>query len=229
MPDLVPVHLWNPSSIKRSLVGQVTTSPSTISGIVQAVKTDGGGLWRVDYSGISLRGPRALESWNAWTAHLAGGATLVNAPMAEIALAPYRNKPTRMRAPDADPDPNFPSQGPYGANRAIIATVAAAALRATTVTVTVTHGAPLRSGQGFGVIHASGTHRWYRIVRVQSRNGMAATVTIEPPLREAVTAGTPVDFEWGSFLARMIPDSDPYPEISVRHSTVSISFIEAFQ
>lgn len=237
MPDLVPVHYWKPSSIKRQLVGNVVQSPGTISGAVQVLRTDGGGLWRVDFSGISLRGARAVEDWWAWQGALQSGAALVNVPMASVAYSPMAArrsgglaKPVITHAPDSDVDRAFPSVGPYGTGQnAITATMATAALRATTITITITKGSPVRAGMFFGVTHATGQKRVYRIVRIMSRNGMAATVMIEPPLREAVTAVSAVDFEWPSFLGRLIPDQDISPDLAVRHGGVSISFMEAFQ
>jgi hypothetical protein len=229
---IFPAHRFNPSTVKVSLVGNVVTSPATISGAVQVLRTDGGGLMRVDMSGIVIRTPEQIRKWRAWIGELGGGTTVVRVPVVDIRRAPMAmagqrlNKPVVVR--NTDVDPWFSEASPYGPNRAIVATISASALRARQATITIAKGSPVHGGEYFGILYADGTSRVHMIKRVLSRSGFAAVVTFEPPLRAAVSDNTPVDFEWPCFSGRLVPDGDYAPEISLNHGSTSISFIEAF-
>ena len=120
MPLTFPAHLFNPATVKMSRLGQVTTSPSSISGIVQAVRTDGGGIWRVDYGAMLLRSHDQVRAWRAWESEFAGGASTVNIPVLDLRFAPRPLQGGRLARPGSlkngsDVDPYFPEVVGYGA------------------------------------------------------------------------------------------------------------------
>lgn len=232
MPLTFPAHLFNPASVKMSRLGQVTTSPSSISGIVQAVRTDGGGIWRVDYGAMLLRSHDQVRAWRAWESEFAGGASTVNVPVLDLRFAPRPLQGGRLARPGSlkngsDVDPYFPEVVGYGAP-IVVASIAPASLRATTVTITVQQGSRATGGQTFEIDHPTWGKRVYQTGQVISRNGQSATLKIWPPLREAVTSETSINFDWPCLACRLAPDSDISPEISVGRASVSATFIEAF-
>jgi hypothetical protein len=232
MPLTFPLHLFNPSSIKSSVQGRVITSPQSISGVGQVLRTDGGGFRIVQLAGIALNTNFKLRLAAAWEAELGGGITRVNVPLNTLRLAPrplMAGKPGRPGGVhNGSTDPYFPEVTGYG-NPLIIATISAAAFRATTVTLNITEGSRVQPGQTFSVNHAAMGHRAYVVRRVLSRNGQSATVLIDMPLRQAITADMPVNFDWPMVESILVPDTDVSQDISYgRRAEVSYVFREAF-
>lgn len=232
MPMTFPAHLFNPASVKLARAGQVITSPGTISGVVQALRTDGGGLWSINYGEMVLRTHDQMRAWRAWESELAGGANLVNVPVLDLRYAPRPLQGGRLARPGSlrvgsDLDPYFPEVSAYGIP-VVIATVAPAILRATTITINVVQGSPAQGGQTFEVTHATKGKRVYQTGRVISRNGQSTTLQIWPPLREEITDTVYINFDWPCLTCRLVPDSDISPDISFGRASVSAQFIEAF-
>lgn len=233
MPFTFPIHLFNPREYKASIAYQAVLGPPSISGAVQALRTDGGGLWRIDMSGIVLRRPETIRAWTAWQAELGGGAGLVNVPIPSIGLA---HRPLAGGRPirtgglyERSDDPCFPEAIDYGAPIIEAAIVGNAPLRATTITINIVRGGKLTGGETFGLIHPSKGARMYRIRRVLSRpTPQSATVMIETPLREAITSGQSVNFDLPTVLCRLIPEQDIGLMLNRNRAETSISFLEAF-
>lgn len=231
MPLTFPLHLFNPKSIKIGVYGRVIQSPNSLSGIGQVLRTDGGGFRYVQFSDILLNTDFKLRLAAAWEGELAGGVTRVNVPLATLRLAPRGlagGKPQRAGSLYSNSDDEyFPEAVAYG-NPLIVATIDPVALRSTTVTINVTKGSRVQSGQTFSINHPTMGWRAYTTVRVLSRNGQMATVTIDIPLREAVASTSSVNFDWPMFEGHLIPDTDISQDISNNRAEVSYSFREAF-
>lgn len=232
MPLTFPAHLFNPASVKMGRVGQVVTSPGTISGVVQALRTDGGGLWSINYGDMILRTLDQVRAWRAWEGELAGGAGVVNVPVLDLRFAPRPLQGGRLARPGSlrvgsDLDPYFPEVVDYG-SPVVVATIDAAILRATTVTINVAQGSRAVGGQTFEVNHPTKGKRVYQTGRVLSRNGQSTTLQIWPPLREAITAPVSINFDWPCLTCRLVPDGDISPDISFGRASVTAQFIEAF-
>lgn len=232
MPLTFPAHLFNPASVKMARVGQIVTSPGTISGVVQALRTDGGGLWSINYGDMVLRTLDHVRAWRAWEGELAGGAGVVNVPVLDLRYSPRPLQGGKLARPGSlrvgsDLDPYFPEVIDYG-NPVVVANINAAILRATTVTINVSQGSRVVGGQTFEVNHPTKGKRIYQTGRVLSRNGQSTTLQIWPPLREAITAATPINFDWPCLTCRLVPDSDISPDISFGRAVVTAQFIEAF-
>lgn len=232
MPLTFPIHLFQPSGIKPDLAGRVITGADSISGVGQTVRTDGGGYWRCSYSGISLISSDQIRAWRAWQDYANGGAVQFLVPVADIRHAPRGMAGGALIRPGpllaTGSDPYFPEALGYAAP-VIVASAGAADLRATSLTITVSRGDRVKGGQYFSIDHETKGRRMYRTGRVLSQSGQTATVETSPPLREAIGASTPVDFDWPSFLGAVQTDIDTSPELLfARQGEVSISFREAF-
>lgn len=220
-----PAHLLHPASVKRSLTGRVISSPPSLSGVTQSVRTDGGGLWQVTYGGIILRTADHRRIWGAWDSYLAGGVQRVKVPMLANLDAPrgmQAGRVARYGGLAFTGDPYFPEAVNY-ASSLVIATASAAPLRATTLTINVTRGQAPKGSEVFGIRYADGTDRAHRIVRALGGN----QYSIDPPLRQAITNGTSLNFDWALVDATVVPGSDIAPEYSNGRGEVSITFQEA--
>jgi len=233
MPLTFPAHLFNPASVKLARVGQVVTSPGTISGVVQALRTDGGGLWRVDYGVMGLRTHDQVRAWRAWEGEFDGGAQLVNIPVLDLRFAPRGLQGGKLARPGSlavgsDIDPYFPEVVGYG-SPLIVATIAPAILRATTVTLDVAQGSRAQGGQTFEVDHPTFGKRVYQTGQVTAHpTATSTTLRIWPPLREAITSTTSINFDWPCLTCRLVPDSDISPELTGGRGSVTAQFVEAF-
>lgn len=232
MPLTFPIHLWNPSGIRCRIAGQAVQSPPSLSGVSQVLRTDGGGFWVVEYTGITLNSANKLRGWRAWEAQLDGGATRVIAPVPDLFLAPRPVAGSGYALPSGlvstSDDEYFPEAIAF-ATPLIIASAEAAALRATQITLTVEQGSRVKGGQFFSIDHPGAGRRMYQTSRVLSRDGQTATVEIRPPLRQAITDDTPLDFDWPGFEAIKVPDVEMTADIRIGKyaSDLSVTFREA--
>jgi hypothetical protein len=221
-----PAHLLNPSSVKLGLTSKVVLSPASLSGVAQALRTDGGGLWQLTFSGISLHTDDKVRIWNAWESYLAGGAQRVTVPVLQNRFAPrglQGGRLARFGGLAYTGDRYFPDSVSYGATL-IVARAAAAPLRATILSITIDRGSTVMGGETFSIVHASKGNRTYRVVR-KLPNGV---FQIDPPLREGIGPDTPLNFDWPLLDAIVLPGSDLSPDIFNGTAGVSISFQEAF-
>ncbi len=228
-----PTHLFNPDTITLKPAGSVISGGESLSGETDVIRTDGGGYWMIIMSGIDLINDAQLKAWQAWEDHLDGGATKVLVPVPELRQAPRPALPLRpSQLLATSDDPYFPEALAFATPWITASIVGAGALRATEITIDVTGGARLMGGERFAIDNATSGRRVHRVRRVLSRggtDGQQATVSIRPPLREAVTNGQAVDFDWPSVVATLMPDSNISPVIERgRYARVDISFREAF-
>jgi hypothetical protein len=103
-----------------------------------------------------------------------------------------------------------------------------AALRTTTLQVAFVDAAPLLGGEPFSILHPVRGKRLYGIHSVGETVGGVTEITIRPPLREAIAAGTELDFDNPGCVMRLAnPDwlsaLDPAHEM-----TAAPNWIEAF-
>ena len=214
-----PVHLFNPQAVEAEPVRSVITGGASVSNVEDAIATDGGGLWRISYTGIKLDA-QLRRILNAWSAHLAGGAVDCLVPLVSMVTA---NMPVVQDGPlepsDLDYDDEiFPTYVRLS-HPHIVATCGAAAMRATTLTIDVAKGAALLGGERFSI-----GERSYNIER---KTG-TSTFKIDPPLREAVIAGTAVEFEWPVVKCRLVPGQSIIPPAEFDGSgEASLTFMES--
>lgn len=226
-----PVHLFNPESIQLRPAASVVQGGESLSGLVDTIRTDGGGYWIIAMRGIELYTDDKLRAWQAWQDHLQSGVQQVLVPAPELRHAPRpfaASRPSQLED-GAPEDPYFPEAVSFATPWIIAKVVAGAALRATQLQIEITNGARLKGAERFAIDHPTVGRRIYRVGRILSRSGQQATVMISPPLREAVLADDAVDFDWPSVVAVMVPDTEISPEIRHgRTARVDITFRESF-
>lgn len=221
-----PAHLFNPQTVRAGIMPNVISGGTAISGDETVIQTDGGGRWRIEYSDIDIDDPELERLWDQWISYLRGGSRAVLVPVLSTRTAPR----PYVGGDGTDPsdliwdDDAFPSFVRFASPHIIASTVGTAALRATTLTVDVIQGARIRGGEKFSV-----GKRAYLIERVTARTGQQATCIISPPLREAITAGAALNFEWPMVQCRAEIGQSLIPDMEMgMYSNVSISFVEDF-
>jgi hypothetical protein len=184
--------------------------------------TTGGGLWVCEMSGIWLRTRDQIKTARALDALLDGGLTEIVVGGCESAFATWA-APTEP-VPHSDGTPF--DDGSFYAGASPTGTVAEdAALRATTLVLTLPDGATLTGGEALSIKHTVRGERRYIVTRV----GEGGAVTIRPPLREAVTAGAEVDFATGACVMRLANADDFFSAIRLgRFGDLAPVFVEAF-
>lgn len=221
-----PAHLLNPSSVKLGLTSKVVLSPASLSGATQALRTDGGGLWQITMSGISLHTDDKVRIWNAWESYLAGGAQRVAVPVIQNRFAPrglHGGRLARFGGIAYTGDRYFPDSVAYAAPL-VLARAGAAPLRATSLSILIDRGSSLKGGETFSIAHPGKGNRAYRVVR----NVGGSSYSIDPPLREAIAPDTLLNFDWPLLDAIVVPGSDLSADLFNGTGNVSISFQEAF-
>jgi hypothetical protein len=228
-----PTHLFNPMRVALRPLKSVVMGGESLSGVTDVIRTDGGGSWAVQMAGIELITPDLIRAWRAWEDTLEGGVTRVLVPVADVRQAPRPIVGGKLSSPSQlaseSEDPYFPEAVGFATPWIVAATVGAALLRATQLTINVARGTRLKGGEIFDIDHPTLGRRVYRVGRVLARAGQQATVQIRPPLREATPDATALNFDWPVLTATLVPEADISPELTNgRHGTVDIVSREAF-
>lgn len=217
--DVWPWDLLTPRAERARLQGVSMTGGQSVGGIVRSNRLDGGGLWVIEqeyflHSRAQIKAARAIE------AGLDGGAgeiivRVFEAPFASTGL-------TATTVPFSDGS-TF-SDGTEFASVPVGATLtASAALRATTLSLTMIVGA-LEGGERFSIDHPTKGRRLYTVARVDGGD-----VTIRPPLREACDIGTDLDFTRPSCTVRLSNPDDFFGALDLNsHATVVAVWVESF-
>jgi len=202
-----PVELQREQSILWELTGTTISGGQTSSGVMQVTRLD-------------------------------GGAQPIVLPMCDLRHAPIPliNGQRIFHVddvPHSDLSP-FDDDTPYQHNiqTTIIATGdGPLPLRATSIAIRVTQGGMLKPGQYFSIDHPTVGPRLYRIT---DTFGITPDVTqaiceIRPPLREATTGNTPLEFNHPACVMRLASVDAMDLTLQMRkYGTPTVNFIEAF-
>lgn len=213
-----PWKILTPREENWRLSSVTANGGQTVGGVSRLSRLDGGGLWVGEQSFFfhtveQIRVARALE------ALMDGGAT----PMIAFSFEePFSPRPTGERVGFSD-GASF-EDGSLFAGAGFALTVSGdAALRSTTLTVTGA-STSLLGGERFSIIHPNMGRRRYTVGRVDGD-----TLTIRPPLREAVTAGSELDFNKVGCPCRLANPDEFLGSLQVtRHIEATARWIEAF-
>jgi hypothetical protein len=213
------------------LIGVSRTPGRTLSGVMPAGRTDGGGLWSHGFQ-VILKTPDNVRAWDSLAEYLAEGATPIVLPVWNRKFAPFplddAGQPIESYGSIPHDDDTLFSDGSGYSQNVIVASVGvAAALRATTIFLDMTFSGELRGSELFTILHPTIGPRMYRVISVSAIDGTRNTVRIDPPLREDVAAGTEVDFDRPRFVAQLNGTMPLALELEMI-GRPSVSFIESF-
>lgn len=198
-------------------VGNITSGGVSLSGIDDKMNTDGGGFWRYDLSEGKTISRESGLAWRALKEGMDGGATAVIVRL----CGERRFQPVgaRVRVPHSDATP-FSDDSLYVSSGASYVTVGATALRATSMQISGESEKSLLGGELFSILHPSWGWRVYRIVTIEGDQ-----ITFRPPLREATTAGTAVEFD--EIRCQMqLAASSGNPTTVGKYTSCAMTFVE---
>lgn len=221
MPLLVFPTSRFPFRSKDFDIDQALLSGGTaLNGEEDAIASDGGGRWFADLGDADLFTRDRVLLWRGFKSAIRYGAVPFVFPVCDI-----RHQPTkgRVSVPHSDGS-SFSDDSLYGSGDCEAVTTADAVLRATQVSLELTTGKPVIGGERFTIDHPAMRHRCYQIGQVLS----PTTFQFHPPLREAVPAGTQVDFNNPRCVMR-VDGAMPAPLAGPRWASSSARFVEDFR
>lgn len=182
-----PTYLFDFTAMESDIERRTVSGGVSLSGDETTIITDGGGRVFAEFGGPYLDHPRLAASWRALADNLATDAIIV--PLGDIRH--------QFVGDIAVPPGGLPwwTEAEYVAGRVPNATTTASApLRGTMLSLALAYQPqPIYPGSWLSIRHPTMCHRAYRIRRVVSQTSAAATLQINPPLREAVAAGAVVN------------------------------------
>jgi len=204
----------------------------------QSIEMSGGGIVTANYEDCKIKDPEHYEYVNWLGARLNGGFRFINVPIITDWFGPFP-KIGRLPTPIVSGIPH--SDGSYfddgsGYSQATVygEITEAAPLNAGIIKMRV-YGLsrPLRWSDWFSIYHPMKGWRAYRYWEVLDRtdgSGFADyTLALAPPLREAVTVGTRVEFARPRFVAKFKADFTLPSVVEAFFVTEqAIQFVEAF-
>jgi hypothetical protein len=181
-----PICLFSPDGVDADIDRRTVSGGTALSGEEDLIATDGGGRVFVEFSNFYLDDPQVALAYRALSAGSDGGATPFVVPFCDS-----KHQPTigTITVPHSDDTP-FSDDSEYEQFDASAVVASDAALRATAMTLTeIELARDLVGGEWFTIVHPVHGDRAYRLIEVDG-----PAIKFRPPLREAVTAGTAVDF-----------------------------------
>lgn len=227
-------HSWN-------LVGAAASPGTTASSVATLVRTDGGGFWSCTMTDVSLSGrqgstlagkARQREStllWRAVRQIANGGVNALIVPRNDALFRPWPAGVSQTIGLNIPHDDDALFSDDSGYYQSIIdITADAADLRDTSLDITINYAGELLGGESFSIQHDTMDWRLYEISTVDMTSDNTATITFNPPLREAIPNGTQLEFDRPRCKMRLAATNSM--DLSVKpwtFNTASVGFVEA--
>jgi hypothetical protein len=232
-------HSWN-------LVGVATTPGQNAQNVAPIIRSDGGGFWSCVMSDVSLSGVKGVKAhdrqrqriatllWRAVRQICDGGVNNIVVPRNDALFRPWPFQATSggvAGGPAGVPHSDlamFSDDAGYYQSMIDVTVAADAALRATGLAIQLNWCGGLMGGESFSIQHPTFGWRLYEIATVTYDSDTAARITFMPPLREAVSVGTPLEFDRPRCVMRLARTSSM--DLTVQPWTfnnASVDFIEA--
>lgn len=225
-----PIDALKPRSATPHLAERTLSGAASLTGQTQVSATDAG-IWTCSYEGFPVVTRNRVIMWRALQAYLEGRLNVIDVPLYdyEVDFSPVATdldwKALLTSVPHSD-GAYFSDGSGYAIDEITdITTTASAALRATSVTVSVTYGPELQPGMIFELNHATKGPRWYM---VKSYNSTTGALTFRPPLREAISSGDQLRFTNPKCRMRLSSDDAMLLKLDAPgHGFPNVSFVEA--
>lgn len=215
-----PEKVLRPQNVAFDLAPRSLAGPASVSGKTQVVSSDAG-LWKFTFGNVVVNGRDRVLAWRAIQALLEGRLGTILVPLCRG----YQPVPAGAveaglwgDVPHSD-DADFSDDTGYVGT--VISVVAAedVASRAVSMTADVTYSGDLQSGQHFSIGE--------RLYRIRTFDADTGTMTFRPPLREAVAAGTELNFDGPVCRMRLASDDAMDLELALRRfGNPTVNFLE---
>lgn len=217
MVTVFPTGRFAFGSKEVNIERQTLKGGTSLSGEQDVVSADGGGRVFAEFGSGQLVDREQVLAWRALLTILEEGVTRIIVPFCDIRHTPYG---VPHRVPHSDQTP-FDDDSLYDGGKPDAHSLGGADLRATTLSVALTAARPLLGGEWFSIEHATKGWRAYRVATVDGN-----TITFRPPLREAISANTVLEF--GEPRCLMVQDAQASAKIDYgRYGEAAIRFVEA--
>lgn len=228
-------HSWN-------LVGVAMIPGQAAQPFAPIIRSDGGGYWSCTMTDVNLAGKRFADAkgrerqrlstllWRAVRQLADGGVVPIVVPRNDALFRPWPvgvAQSSSTSIPHSD-DSSFSDDSQYYQSVIDIVTVGTANLRATSLDVLINVAGDLVGGEAFSIFHGNYGWRLYEIATVDYTDATRATITFNPPLREAVAGSTSLEFDRPRCMMRLATPSAM--DLSVAPWTfnrASVSFVES--
>lgn len=195
----------------------VISGGTALNGEDTVIVTDGGGRWVAEYQNAPLNTREKVLSWRALRALLNSGTRPFIFPICDARHQPVAS---RQRVPHSDGTP-FSDDSLYSSGDCEVYAAAGSPLRSTSMALNIVQlGKPIIAGERFSIEHPTWSHRLYEIATIDGDE-----ITFRPPLREAVTAGTELNFSDPRCVMRLSGDMSA-PLNGPRFATGSLMLVE---
>jgi hypothetical protein len=213
-------HDWN-------IVGNTATAGQTATSSVD-IRSDGGGLWSASLNNIRFWDQSFTQCWRAIRQLCNGGINPIIVPRNDSVFAPFP-----VGQPPYGPIPHddgalFDDGASYYQSIIDITCNGGAGLRSTAMVINLNNCGPLQGGEAFSVLHPTFNWRMYEIGSVTPVDATHALIAFNPPLREAVTDGTKLEFDRPRCTMKLAKSSSMDLNITTwPFSLATVKFIES--
>ncbi|WKL57235.1 hypothetical protein Q1W73_16455 [Asticcacaulis sp. ZE23SCel15] len=219
-----PHKLWSAPQVGWTPSLATTSGGQAANALNTYAVTDGGGKWTASLSGIWLRKRDHLLAMRAIQPALARYETII-LPSCECRFKPIPAPITKCHASVPHSDDATFSDGTEYDGGVIDIYGAAASLRAVYLRVSISAAAGLRGGEHFSIDHVNEGRRMYVIESLSDDD--PNLIRVWPPLREAVSDNTVLDFDAPSCVMRCTNPDAFFGEIEGgRYANANATFIE---
>ncbi len=236
LPTLLADMIY-PQRVSADVKGSAIEGGRNTSGQSQSIELSGGGLLTASYEDCKINWPMQYEYINWLGARLNGSFRFINVPIITDFYGPFpvvNDIPVAVlkKIPHSDRS-LFMDDAGYSQVSVFGTTTAVAGPNAGIINMKVDGlSRDLRFSDWFSILHPTKGWRAYRYWKILSKSAHSVPVyslAISPPLREAVTAGTRVEFARPRFVAKF-PSDFTLPSVSESFYAIqqSIQFEEAF-
>jgi hypothetical protein len=201
------------------ILGSSVSGGRSLSGIEDMIQTDGGGYRAVDLSGGTARTREQNMAIRALVDEVGTTQAMIVLLCAEKHFQPVNSRPSLSMA-----DWNKPLADDAPDKGAAFTVVADAALRATSLTIAGNSERPIIGGELFSINNPTWGWRVHRITSMQP-SGSNFIITFSTPLREAITAETPLEFDTPRCQMRFAQAPD-LPTDQGRRTPLTLTLIE---
>ncbi len=220
---LWPRSILKPKRDPFNIAPRTLAGPSSVSGVTQVTASDAG-IWVATFADIIIRrGSPSVLLFRAIANLLEGRLHPILVPRC-CAYQPFDPdlKDLLRKVPHSDTSP-FSDGGLYRSRAIDIRLTSNIPLRGTTANIAIIAAGQLQPGQDFSI-----GERMYRIRTVQMTGTNTATITFRPPAREAVAAGTEMEFDRPVCRMRLASDGEMDLDVDLvaPWSYPTVNFIE---
>lgn len=219
-----PEDVLVPQNVAFDLDSRSLAGPASVSGSSQVIASNAG-LWKATLGNVVVKSRAAVLTHRAIAALLEGRLGSILIPLCRAygpssgAVLSADQEALFNQVPHSD-DALFDDSTGYVGSLTSVTAASNAAVGATTLMVTVTYASEaIQPGEHFSIGE--------RLYRVRTFDAGTGTMTIRPPLREAVTAGDVLDFDDPVCRMRLMQDDGMDLELALRRfGTPTIQFVE---